>query len=491
MLSQSTGVEGKNPGPSDESSLVSAIIVTWNKEEDVIRLLETLENIDYPEEKLEVTVVDNNSTDNTVEAIESAYPQVRLIRNEENLGGAGGFNKGMRWVLTDRPESRYMWLLDNDVLVDTNALKELVSVMERNPDVGMCGSRVMNISDRKEVLEVGAFIDYRLGKSIGNLPKQSQFKDTNALFEVDYVAACSLLVRTELVRKVGLLNDDLFIYWDDKEWGARFKARGHKVVACSASVVYHPDWKVRRFADNSFIWRYYYGTRNCLWFFNNYMSGIRRRLLLLRIVFNSMAFAAGSCVSGRSTFSQVTIRGTEDFFRGSYGRKAFQMPTNDIEQYLTNRPTKHICVFVPEGPGAHSAKSFVLDLMRKYPDMKVLAIVPDEVRHMWANLLRENNIKTYRRLKKGTIPFLNKLRIAKFLWTKPWNILFVPPVFFGIPGVRGRDVAVVDFSRGVILSVEQTTLNDFLHICVKALYFLIRSIIFPPDTEYPIIRGSR
>ena len=119
-----------NVGAAIEAPIVQVIIVTWNKEKDVTRLLEQLEHINYPENKYEVTVVDNSSSDNTVQSIESGYPSVHLIRNHENLGGAGGFNTGMRWALENRPESKYMWLLDNDVLVDRNALSELVAVME-------------------------------------------------------------------------------------------------------------------------------------------------------------------------------------------------------------------------------------------------------------------------------------------------------------------------------------------------------------------------
>ena len=160
---------------------VSAVIVTWNKEKDVVRLLDQLSDIDYPDDKYETVVVDNHSSDNTVQVIESRHPSVKLIENERNLGGAGGFNTGMRWVLENRAESKYLWLLDNDVLVDSNALSELVAVMERTPKAAMCGSKVMNIAKPSEIIEAGAFLDYNFGRTRSNKPQD----DHDSIYQVD------------------------------------------------------------------------------------------------------------------------------------------------------------------------------------------------------------------------------------------------------------------------------------------------------------------
>ncbi len=307
------------------SPIVQAVIVTWNKKKDVLRLPECLKNIDYPKDRLFVPVVDNASTDGTAETIASDYPEIGLLRNPENLGGAGGFNAGMRWSLQNRSDAEYLWLLDNDVLADKNALKALVSVMEKNPNAAICGSKIMDIANPREMIELGAFIDYCFGDVARHTPSAEALKDPNAVFRVDYVAACSLLARTSAVRKMGLWHEKFFIYWDDMEWGARFKTAGYEVLAANASVVLHPSW-IGRTSDHSAVCRCYYRTRNSLWFFSQYCTGIKRRVLLCRMIFRYMKIALAVHLRADAALGNAFVRGIRDFFQNSFGKKTLPRP---------------------------------------------------------------------------------------------------------------------------------------------------------------------
>jgi len=467
-----------NVSVTAEAPTVQVVIVTWNKEKDVTRLLEQLKDINYPEGKYEIAVVDNNSTDDTVQIIESTYPWVRLIKNPQNLGGAGGFNTGMRWVLENRPESKYMWLLDNDVLVDRNALEELVAVMECSPEAAMCGSKVMNVAKPSEIIEAGAFIDYDFGQTRSNKPQD----DHDSIYQVDYVAACSLLVRSESVRRLGLLNESLFIYWDDMEWGARFKASGYEVLASAASVVYHPSW-AERTGDTSAIWRRYYRTRNRLWFFSNYTTGAKRRLLLARIALYSTMFALANCIGGDLKASRAIIRGIEDFLRDAYGKRYFHLPVFGLKDYLSDRMIGSICVFLRSVQPDGREEGFVRGLTSKCPGLKIFSIVPNEVEHTWEDLCGNNNVLSYRRLRGLQLSWTDKLRVLRFLWTKPWKLLVTSPPSYWMGGIRGREVAIVDFDKGVAVSIEKLKLKDLLRIPFTAMSFLVRVLLFPPATE--------
>ncbi|MEZ5671362.1 MAG: glycosyltransferase [Thiotrichaceae bacterium] len=101
-----------------QTPTILIIIVTWNKKQYVVDLLDSVMTLDYLTEAIDILVVDNASNDGTAELLETSYPYVHLIRNEENLGGTGGFNTGLEWAFS-QPEDRYkyLWLLDNDVLV--------------------------------------------------------------------------------------------------------------------------------------------------------------------------------------------------------------------------------------------------------------------------------------------------------------------------------------------------------------------------------------
>ncbi len=312
---------------TDDLPLIAIIIVTWNKEEYVVRLLHQLKRIAYPAEKIVTVLVDNNSSDNTVEVVASSFPEIRLIKNKENLGGAGGFNTGMRWVFENDQKIEFIWLLDNDVEVENDTLRHLVSLMQSHNDTAVCGSKIIDIGNKETVIEAGSYIDYKLGGIIRNKPDNENYFYNHDVFEVDYVAACSLLVRTPLVRKLGMMKEKLFIYWDDMEWCARFKKAGYRVMASNTSIVYHPSWNERTL-DNSSIWRYYYRTRNSLWFFNNYSTGARRRILINILIIRIMFASFISCLNSNKALSKAFIEGIEDFFQGQYGRKQFDHVDN-------------------------------------------------------------------------------------------------------------------------------------------------------------------
>jgi GT2 family glycosyltransferase len=451
---------------NETAPLVQAVIVTWNKKEDVVRLLEGLKDIHYPPDRLSVLVVDNHSSDGTAGVIEKKFPQVILIKNPENLGGAGGFNAGMRWSLEHRPDAKYLWLLDNDVQVDGNALTALVSVMEQHPRAAICGSRIMNLDHMGELIEVGAFIDYDFGDIKQNRPIINR---ANTVFKVDYVAACSLLVRKKCVEKMGLWHERFFIYWDDMEWGARFNAAGYEVLASNASVVYHPSW-LGRTADNSAIWRNYYRVRNGLWFFSHYTSRLRRLPLLTRIIIRFMMYAANANLNSQPALSQAFIQGIGDFFQNSYGKKAFTMPPHHMDDYIEKEKTGAVCVFVADHNTVSDAGLFIQDLIKKNPGIKVWALVPKAGAQAMTAAGCETVI--YERLSNGKISWLDKMRIMKILAAKPWDFMITSHAVPKMGAVWGRNIARVHFDKKTCISIEKMDVKALARIPFITLGYL-------------------
>ena len=465
-----------------EAPMVEVIIVTWNKRRDVTRLLEQLKDINYPDDRLEIVVVDNNSFDGTVRAIETSYPSVKLIRNPENLGGAGGFNTGMRWVLENRSDAEYMWLLDNDILVDPNALKELVDVMNNNSRAAVCGSKIVNIDNHDEVIEVGAFIDYSFGEIRRNMPGWRELQDPAAVFEVDYVAACSLLARTRFVKELGIWHDEFFIYWDDMEWGARFNAFGYKVLASNASIVYHPTWAGRT-SDNAAIWRNYYRTRNSLWFFNNYSQGIGRRLLLSKMILRFTRLSVITCLQAHSALSRAFLNGVGDFLRDSYGKKDIPLPPDDLARYLLDKKYRNLCIFLTEHRHGENARRFVLNLTEKHPGMRVWAIVPEVDGAAWEGICDKNDIVTYVRLANGSIPWAHRFKILALFGNRSWNILITCVPVPKMGSIWGRDIARVDLDKGITIAIEKMRFRDLFRIPFLASAYLFRVLVCPPGKD--------
>lgn len=461
------------------SPTVQAIIVTWNKKKDVLALLSQLKGVDYPADRLSIMVVDNASTDGTVQAIETGHPGIRILQNSENLGGAGGFNAGMRWTLANRPQTDYLWLLDNDVCVDPKALQVLVRVLEQHSHAGLCGSRIMDVDHREHLIEAGAFIDYRIGDVRRHQPDVERLKDPDAVFKVDYVAACSLLARVSMVKELGVWHDAFFIYWDDMEWGARFNAAGYEVLAANGSIVYHPSW-VGRMADQTAIWRNYYRSRNSLWFFNQYGAGIRKRLLLCKMVTRYSRFALSSAINASNGLSRAFVRGIEDFFSNDFGKKGFPLQVASLAASIDNMEVSDLMVFVADPQSSNHARCFVEDLVNRYPGLKIRCILPKQVRHHWRGHPFVQERLFFARNRTGGISFADKYKIWCFLQSLPWQVFVSSAQMPKLGTLWGRPVARIDYPSKRTLSIDRMKLKAVMRIVLRCPVLMIRALFFTP-----------
>ena len=186
---------------------VGAVICNFNKKEDVLNCIQSVLESKYTD--YDLYVVDNASSDGSAEAIREKYgSQVKVLVNAENLGGSGGFNTGLRKALEKGYE--YLYCLDNDVLVDENAMGELLAFLDTHPDSGMAGSRVYHMENPGVIQQFGQIVDFKdycteakfLGKT-----------DEDGIPDVEYSdagAACSLMVRKSLIDEIGLMRKIIF-----------------------------------------------------------------------------------------------------------------------------------------------------------------------------------------------------------------------------------------------------------------------------------------
>ncbi|MEZ4527891.1 MAG: glycosyltransferase family 2 protein, partial [Desulfobacterales bacterium] len=402
--------------------------------------------------------------------------EIELLQNSENLGGAGGFNAGMRRALHNRPEAKYLWLLDNDVLADKNALKALVFVMEKNPNAAICGSRIMDIANPNELIELGAFIDYRMGDVARHIPHPEALKDPNAVFAVDYVAACSLLARASAVRKMGLWHEKFFIYWDDMEWGARFKAAGYEVLAANASAVLHPSW-IGRTSDHSAVWRCYYRTRNSLWFFSNYCTGTKRRFLLCRMILRFMKTALAFHLRANSALGNAFAGGIRDFFKNSFGRKNFPPPV-----FPENINPEGI-MFFPDPAAAGKMSSHLLNIKTKFHNAQIWAVVPCAEKTQWTALCGKDRVFAYTQMQNGRVPWGEKIKIMNFLKNSSWDLLISSGFAPKMGTVWGKYAAGTDPETGQMISFGKTEWKKSLRLPFAACAFILRAFLLPPPKD--------
>ena len=231
---------------------VAVIICNYNKKDYVLDCIESVFKSAFS--RFDLIVVDNASTDGSAEAINARFgDKLTLLVNEENTGGSGGFNCGMRLAM-DKGCYKYVHLLDNDVIADKDAIGELYRFMESRPEVGACGSLIYRFDDPTFTQEMGALIDY---KNLGYkaLYSKQRNPDPPTEIECDYIAFCSAMLRMESLQKTGLMPVEYFIYWDDMELCWRIRRFGYKVCAISDSFVFH---HANAIAPTTTFARYYY-----------------------------------------------------------------------------------------------------------------------------------------------------------------------------------------------------------------------------------------
>lgn len=350
------------------------VICNYNKREYVIPCIQSV--LESKTDDFDIFVVDNASTDDSVSAIRETYGnQVTLLVNSENLGGSGGFNTGIRKVLEEGYE--YLYCLDNDVLVDENAVGALVSYLDEHPDTGVAGSIVYHMDYPKYVQQYGLDIDFENYTAITHY---ADFLDDGSIPEVNFcdtVATCSVMLRTSCIKNtdIGIMPENNFIYWDDMEWIYRFTLAGFKVVTIRDSVVLHKMGSNVK-PTNTFI--NYYMWRNRLNFFMRYTPEEKIETMSYRVLSAVFDSLYESMYREEHNVMQTISYAFYDAIRNVRGKaaehKILPNDANDekLRRYLQN---KHSFYLRSDDPYSKSVtENYILSLN---PDLKRCEI-PDQ-----------------------------------------------------------------------------------------------------------------
>ena len=211
---------------------LSIVIVNWNTSALLIQCLDSIYQA-VPRLTFEIIVVDNGSTDDSVSAICNKFPDVRIISNDLNLGFAKANNQGLA-----AGRGRYFLLLNSDTLVLPDALNRLVAVADHNPGVGIIGPKLLNMDGtlQKSWATFPTFWSELIGK---NFRRRRSVANSQFAYEVDWIMGACMLVRSEIVTDVGMLDEDYFMYSEETDWCYRTKRKGWKVWYLSNSEIYH------------------------------------------------------------------------------------------------------------------------------------------------------------------------------------------------------------------------------------------------------------
>ncbi len=214
---------------------VAIVILNWNGKEDVLRCLSTLPRIRYP--NWSATVVDNASTDGSVEAIRLHFPEQRVLVMEKNLGFCGGNNRGIRDALERGAD--YVLLLNNDTELHPDLLDELVRVAESDPRIGAVGSKNILLEDHRIVW--GAYGEIRYHRDLVELvgSRQPDGPEFTCVKDVDWVIGNGVMMKRAAIERVGGFDESFFGYHEDVDWCERARKAGFRIVYNGHAIIYH------------------------------------------------------------------------------------------------------------------------------------------------------------------------------------------------------------------------------------------------------------
>ena len=253
---------------------VFIIVLNWNGFKHTLECLAFLKALTY--DHYEIVVVDNASTDDSEERIREAYPKLTLIQSGANLGFAGGNNVGIEHALLQ--DADFVWLLNNDTVVEPDALGQLIAKAQSDPDIGMCGSTLIYYHNRDVVQAYGGGTYNKwlgLTKRLGHgAPRAEPVSAAEVERKLDYIEASSLLVSRAFLDRVGLMEEIYFLYYEEIDWVTRARGR-FKLGYAKDSIVYHKEGSSTGASD--------YAASPKSWTSDYY--SIRNRLLVTRRFF--------------------------------------------------------------------------------------------------------------------------------------------------------------------------------------------------------------
>jgi len=210
--------------------LISVVVLNWNGRQVVETCLQSLQEQTY--QPLEIIVVDNASTDDSVEWVRQKFPQVKLIVTERNLGFGGGNNVGIQASL-----GRYLMMLNNDTRLNPTCIEELRRAIEADKNYGACASKIL-LEFEDNLIDAAGIVVCPDGLSIGRgrLEKGERYDEE---VEVFFASDCACLYRREMLEDIGLYDEDFFAYADETDMGWRAQLGGWKCIYNPKAVVYH------------------------------------------------------------------------------------------------------------------------------------------------------------------------------------------------------------------------------------------------------------
>lgn len=235
----------------DKYPSVQLIVLNWNGQAYLNACLAALSRLTYP--NYSILLVDNDSTDNSVDFVRRRFPHVPILQNEKNLGYAGGNNRALHALDTD-----YAVLVNPDIVVEANWLNELITVMHADPSIAIAGCK-LHFPGGKEIQHAGGSISHPQAMPVHRGIHETDSGQFDTVLDVDYVTGATIAISRAALQKIGPLDEGYFMYFEEADWCARARAAGYRIVYIPGAAAVHDESAIAVKGSPSYLVRFHAG----------------------------------------------------------------------------------------------------------------------------------------------------------------------------------------------------------------------------------------
>ena len=246
------------------------VVLNWNSHEMTKKCIQSL--LAMEGDSFEILIVDNGSRDGSVEVLRAAFPRVEVIANNRNLGFAAGCNLGMKCALDQGAD--YVLLVNNDTVVTTAFLAELLAESKRNPKAGMVSPKIYYLDDPDRIWWAGGTFSLWQGipRHLGRNEKDSGRYEKARV--IDWATGCGVLLKCAALQETGLFDEKIFSNGEDLDLSLRMRELGWQIHYAPAAKLWHKEGFATRRNVGEHV-RYFTTVRNNLWIMHKHARPIQ------------------------------------------------------------------------------------------------------------------------------------------------------------------------------------------------------------------------
>jgi GT2 family glycosyltransferase len=293
---------------------VISVILNTNRRDDTLACLSSLTQSTYPNHS--VIVLDNDSSDGSIEAIQEKYPCTLIVSLEKNMGYAGNNNVGIEIALQEKAD--WVFILNEDTVLNQNCIDKLVSEGEKDRKIGIVGPMVYHYDEPEYIQSAGGMLG-QYWESIHIAKNELDTGQMSTTHQVEWVSGCAIMVRSEVVKDIGMLDARFFYYWEETEWCLRAAKAGHKIMHVPSAKLWHKGVQRDYTPKPSLM---YYDTRNHLLLLKKHHAPIKVWFYtVFKIIRTLLSWSIRPKWCGKKLYRNAMFQGSIDFLFCRWGKQ--------------------------------------------------------------------------------------------------------------------------------------------------------------------------